>query len=829
MVKVSRSGLIPVLFLSCSFLLTACGDSNDSFPMMPVEPMEPTEPTEPTEPVEPSGTYEAEIVWTQFGIPHITADDWGSLGFGVGYSYAKENYCTLMREYVYAAGQSMRYLGEDGDMNSDLVMKLYNDDARIERMISEQLPDYVIENLRGYAAGVSRHFRETGAQNLAEGEEGCRGEEWVREVDLTDVVRLIHRTVLVGSAQPLADFMVEAQPGEEVAQASPLLLKGVSTANPLKQFAATTTQESFDAALNMPTPESIGSNAYAVGSDASQTSSGILFGNPHFPWAGQQRFFMFHATMGDEYDMMGAALGGLPAPVIGFNKDLAWSHTVSTGQRFTFYELTLNPDNRFEYDYDGQWREITTQDVSIERMTDSGDIETVEHTFYLTHFGPVVNLGGINALLDGWPNVVGTLVAYRDGNLENLRGLEQWINMGKAANLTEFKAALSDIGIPWVNTIAADRSGDAFYGDISVVPNVSVAKFDNCVRGLLQETVTGFGRLTMDGSDSDCEWGNDDGAPEGLFSYESLPKLETRNYGANANDSYWLSNPDQLLEGFSPVIGEEQVEQSRRTRATFSQAEARIAGTDGLGDPGFNIDNIRQLLYNATNHAAALVLDEVLGVCAGLDDDPMAGISMEQEACNVLSAWDGTHQVASVGGHVFYEMWRSLRSASNLWATPFDAADPVNTPRDLNVGDPEIVAAVEAALTVAVETLSDAGIELDAPWGEVQFDEKNGVRYPIHGGSGDMMFSVITSGLVDGEGYSSIRHGNSYIQAVTWDDTQCPDAFSILTYSQSTDPASAHHADATELYSNGGWIDMPMCQADQDAQEIGRMTLTEDF
>lgn len=818
MVSRMRRQFLFAFLVSTSVFLAACGDSKDNI-LIEVPP-----PPGPP----PGPSYQADVAWTQFGIPHVKADDWGSLGYGVGYVYAKENYCTLMREYVYSAGESMRYWGADGDMNSDFVMKLYNDDARIARMIEEDLPEYIVENLRGYAAGVNRYFRDTGADNLAEGEEGCRGEAWVREVDLNDVVRLIHRTVLVASAQPLAGFIVGAEPGDEVAQAS---VQGTDASgaktDPMEMLASSWTQESFDAALNMPTPESIGSNAYAVGEEASQTNSGILFGNPHFPWQGQQRFFMFHATMGDEYDMMGAALGGLPAPVIGFSKDVAWSHTVSTGQRFTFYELTLNPDNRFEYRYDDEWREITSQTVSAERMTESGSVETVEHTFYLTHFGPVVNLGDISPLLSGWPNIAGSLVAYRDGNLENLRGLEQWINMGRAANLGEFKTALGALGIPWVNTIAADRYGDAFYGDISVVPNVSVSQYQNCVRGILQQSVTDFGRLTMDGSDPDCEWGNDAGAPEGVFGYDSLPKLETRSYGANANDSYWLSNPNQLLEGFSPIIGSERIEQSRRTRATFAQAEARIAGTDGLGAAGFNIDNIRQLLYNATNHAAALVLDDVLGVCAGLEDDPMAGISLEQQACDVLSGWDGTHQVDSVGAHVFYEMWRGLRSAPDLWATPFDPADPVNTPRDLNVANPTLVAVIEGALGAATQTLSDAGIALDAPWGEVQFDEKNGVRYPIHGGSGDMMFSVITSGLVDGEGYSSIRHGNSYIQAVTWDETDCPDAYAILTYSQSTDPASAHYADATQLYSEGGWIDMPMCQADQDAQEIGRMTLME--
>jgi acyl-homoserine-lactone acylase len=90
-----------------------------------------------------------------------------------------------------------------------------------------------------------------------------------------------------------------------------------------------------------------------------------------------------------------------------------------------------------------------------------------------------------------------------------------------------------------------------------------------------------------------------------------------------------------------------------------------------------------------------------------------------------------------------------------------------------------------------------------------------------------MMFSVITSNLVDGQGYANITHGNSYIQAITWDESECPDAYAILTYSQSTDPASDHYADSTKLYSEGGWIDMPFCQADIDTQEIGSLVLQE--
>ena len=64
-------------------------------------------------------------------------------------------------------------------------------------------------------------------------------------------------------------------------------------------------------ALGLPEGWEIGSNAYAIGAEASQTGSGLLFGNPHFPWQGSLRFFMFHITVADDYDVMGG--GGADA------------------------------------------------------------------------------------------------------------------------------------------------------------------------------------------------------------------------------------------------------------------------------------------------------------------------------------------------------------------------------------------------------------------------------------------------------------------------------------------------------------------------------------
>ena len=194
--------------------------------------------------------------------------------------------------------------------------------------------------------------------------------------------------------------------------------------------------------------------------------------------------------------------------------------------------------------------------------------------------------------------------------------------------------------------------------------------------------------------------------------------------------------------------------------------------------------------------------------------------------CDVLGNWDQSHRTDSVGAHVFFEFWQAVAETPGLWSVPFDPAKPITTPTAISL-EPEVLSATRQALADAERRLRRTGIPLDRAFGEVQFEEKNGVTYGIPGGSTDMMFSVITSILVKDQGYINIGHGNSYVQAVTWDEGDCPIAYGMLTYSQSTDPASDHYADLTELYSNGEWFDMAYCRSDQEAAELRRETISE--
>ena len=58
-----------------------------------------------------------------------------------------------------------------------------------------------------------------------------------------------------------------------------------------------------------------------------------------------------------------------------------------------------------------------------------------------------------------------------------------------------------------------------------------------------------------------------------------MPWLIRRDYLTNSNDSYWLSSPEQPLEGFFRIIGDEGTERRMRAmldgrRKTLSQKRA---------------------------------------------------------------------------------------------------------------------------------------------------------------------------------------------------------------------------------------------------------------
>lgn len=711
-----------------------------------------------------------DVRWTEHGIPHITAQTWEGLGFGFAHSVAQNGVCVLAKELVTVNGELAKYFGaENGNVNSDGFHRALLNDAKIDEYLAASSADSNAMD-SGYARGYNRYI-DTHADQLPA---SCAGAEWVKPIDERDLARLAIGVGIRYGLGRVTDQIATAAPNQAIASLKPI-----------------------DLSLDV---EKIGSNAYAFGSELTDTGRGILLGNPHYPWQGPSRFHMAHLTLPGEIDFMGVGLIATPRLAIGFNETIAWSHTVSTALRFTFFRLDLVPGNPMAYLVGDQERSIEAIEVAVETAT---GIEN--RTVYLTHLGPVV-AGPSTPWSDQHVYVM------RDVNYENYRTGDQYAAMQRSTNVTQLKQALADHqGAAFVNTIAADKAGGALYADMSAIPNVSVDLIARCA----VDQSAGARITTLNGSDPSCNWQIDDSAAApGLMPPSQQPSLITTTYAGNSNDSYWLSNPAMRLEGYSPIIGDENAQRTLRTRSGLKFVEEVLSAGEK-----FDQATVENLLFSHRHYGAELFLDEVLEVCA---DDPTLA-----EACAVLAYWDRRQTVESRGAHIFNEFFAETNQLSAHYAVPFNNADPVHTPRGLTIDEAATRDAILAALHVAVDRITDAGIALDARWGDVQFEIRNGEKIGIPGGDGRAgMFSVI-SARFDGDngGYTPIVTGNSYIQSVTWNEDGSPSARAILTYSQSPEPDSPYYADQTKIYSQSQWIEMPFTEEQIAAKLVREETL----
>ncbi len=762
--------------------------------------------------------YQVQVRRTSYGIPHIQAANWGSLGYGYGYAFAQDNVCVLAREVLAANGTQSRYFGS-ATLNADRVYKMVNSPARVEAawaVIDSETRDL----LTGYADGYNRYLRDTGASALPA---DCRDQPWVQPITGADALRVLRKLLVRASTGNFVNGLVAAFPPAPATAQAPSALPATLLASAKLPPVQTPIIDPAD--LPDFSPERFGSNAVGLGGDLTG-GGGALLGNPHFPWFGIERFYAVHLTIPGRYDAMGASIFGFPLINIGFNRHVAWSHTVSTARRFVLRELAIVPSQPMSYVVDGQTVSMQPETVSVDVRQADGSVVPTSHTFWRTQYGPVVvPTGGA-----GWTN--NRAYALTDVNLENSRAFRQYREMATARNLDEFAAVLRrHVALPWVNTIAADSAGNAFYADIGSMPNASNAKLAACIKPGLSAGLAAAARIyALDGSLSACDLGTDADAPEpGIFGAGNMPGLMRRDFVQNSNDSYWLANPAQRLEGFSQIIGaDENRPQGLRTRLGITQIRDRQAGSDGLPGAGFGRQWLQDVLYGNRHYSAEIMLDGVLQVCAAHNPNVTIGAQSVNvaAACAVLGNWDRRNNTGSVGAHLWTELWRRLSGSPNaisglpsvsnvLYAVPFDAADPVNTPRGLNMASTLVAARVMGELAYTVQFFTDNGIPLDRPWGQIQFDQRNGESIAIHGGSGGsgVYNAIVPGALVPGVGYTPIFGGSSYIQSVSFTPSG-PQAQAVLTYSQSSDPANPHYADMTRLFSNYGWVSLPFAEGD---------------
>lgn len=754
--------------------------------------------------------YEATIRRTSHGIPHINAKNLASAWFGQGYAMAEDRICVVLDQIIKIRSERSRFFGAgffNSNLDSDFGYKLLGLMASAHKDW-RALPQSIREMLTAHAAGINQYVANKGVANLPE---PCRNAEWIVKVTPIDLLAYSMDVALLNSGRFLLPFLSNAAPPSANRSIQPVSATQLSNKE-----------------------TSPGSNGWGLGKAYTNTGNSMLLAQPHFPWEGDLQSWESHVTVPGQLDIYGITLPGIPNTMVGFNKKVAWTLTVTTSPKATLYKLSLVPGNPTQYLYDGQIRDMTPTLYKVAVRQDDGSLEEQSRTLYRSHYGPMLSIPGflIADFADySWNSTVA--MTYRDANINNRGLLSQFLAMSQASSLDSFiNAHQKWNSIPWSNTIAVSSEGQSWYGDSSPVPQISTESyqawqqarfFDPGVFALFEF----HGIYALDGRTSRDEWQTTAINRPGLIPFADAPQLTRPDYVFNSNDSHWLINPNQLLEGYNPLFGAERETLALRTRMNA------IALSDTGGDGKFSMPEMQEAALNNRSLTGELLKSDLVQRCTATPSVQLGAETIDLSgACAVLAAWDETFDLDSEGAVLFREFLGSFDLFGHatftgdgiFFANHFDANNPIYTPSALSTQTlPGVGDLMLNALAKAVKRLTDNGFALNSVLRDSQYTVKGDKRIPIHGGnaregimnlvgySGNSTLfpttprdSVINfnTGLT-GSGYV-VNYGTSFLMAVEL-TPKGPVCNAITTFSQSADPASPFYSDQTEMYSNKQW------------------------
>lgn len=222
---------------------------------------------------------------------------------------------------------------------------------------------------------------------------------------------------------------------------------------------------------------SIGSNNWVVDGSRSQSGFPIMANDPHRSLAAPSLRYMTH-LVAPGWNVVGGGEPEIPGISIGHNEYGAWGLTVYRTDGEDLYVYDLNPKNKKQYKYKGDWVDMTVIEDRI-KVKGRKD-EKVKHLY--TQHGPVVFVdkkrNKAYAVRCAW---------LEPGGSPYLASLR----MDQAQNWEEFREACNYSHIPGENMIWADKEGNIGWQAVGIAP------IRRNFSGLVP--VPGHGRFEWDG------------------------------------------------------------------------------------------------------------------------------------------------------------------------------------------------------------------------------------------------------------------------------------------------------------------------------------------
>ncbi len=400
-----------------------------------------------------------QVVYDDRAVPHIFAETQLDALRALGYVVARDRLFQLDLQARAGGGTLTELLGPRALELDREVRGLGM--ARAAERLSGALPDTGAERaaLVAYAAGVNAYIDSLTDRALPLEYRllGRRPARWTPERTIQVLLRMdyvltrnstelerLAAAGAVGDAAAAALFPAHApiqepiQPAPGGPRRIPLLIPPPGPPDTLSGAVARAFQPA--------PPQELGSNNWAVAPSRTRAGAALLAGDPHLDLTLPSIWYEAHLAVPDGLDVYGVTTPGLPAILIGFTRDVAWSFTNVEADLMDRWLETVDDTLRpRQYRLDGRWVPLELRrEIYLGPHGDTLAIDTLR----FTHRGPMQRVGG-----------GGRWISLRWTALEDGVQIGTFPRAARAHTAREWLAAMASYRTPPQNMLVADRSG----------------------------------------------------------------------------------------------------------------------------------------------------------------------------------------------------------------------------------------------------------------------------------------------------------------------------------------------------------------------------------
>jgi acyl-homoserine lactone acylase PvdQ len=658
-----------------------------------------------------------------YGTPHIVGETEEATFFGYGYAQAEDHLEDMMIQYRDAQGrraevQGIEALG-DGYLHfipyeyrwdGDYLQRLLRTKAAVVANREKIDPD-VYKILQAFARGVNAYIA-------------------------------AHRTEIPAWIDSIAAEDVEALERSHY-------MRFYSIHDALLKM----TEKVYDF-------PNFGSNQWAIAPSRSANGRIIHVEHTHMPWANRFQNYEAHLITPGKLDAAGISWFGSPVFLDGFNDRITWSATWNTPNMADVYEEKINPSNRLQYRYDGEWRDIQLEYATFVIKGPKGP-DSLTLPLYYTHHGPIVSFDkeGNRAYAVKLPNFDG--VNYATGLYRIM----------KSRSLPEFKAAVALQLMPRWNLLYSDATNIFWVHNGNVARRAEGYDWTKPVPGWTKETEWGpFLPFTVYPQVLNPASGF-------LQNCNNPPWVVTRNSGLKPLDPapYYLQSPPKADAG-------EEVLNTRGERLFQAFAQNKK----------FTLTDMQELAFDTVIVPAEVIVPllEHAWERAG-KDHPKLGSAMRQ-----IKEWDSRSGEQSIAYTYIYFWGKFYRDAFS--EQKFSRFMNYKRKEKVDINSPEEQQMALDALEKAVAHIEKTYGKSEVPWGEINVVSRGGT-FPMDGTG---LYDVLhpDEGVEQDNGQFYCNDGWGHLMIVI--EGTPKQAWTLLPYGESQHSSSPHYNDQARLHSH---------------------------